>query len=162
MSSTITVVGNITNDPRLAAFGDGTPVCNFTVADNDRRFNEDTKEWEDVGATFYEVSVTGDFATNVAESLKGGTRVVVQGHLKARNWTSNDGEKSGTAFDLRVGKDGSVGPDLRWAQAQVTKVKGNGGQSQGNTSSAPAKKAAPAKQTRQPAAAAASASSDWD
>lgn len=48
----ITVAGTLTADPELRFLPTGAAVANFTVAANDRRFNKDTNEWEDAGATF--------------------------------------------------------------------------------------------------------------
>lgn len=128
MTTQITVVGNLVRDPELRFTPSGAAVCNFTVVDNERIKDQNTGEWKDGDATFYECSVWRDAAENVAESLQSGNRVVVQGTVKLRSYERPDGSK-GASLDLRVDE---VGPSLRWATAKVTRTsKQNGGQNNG-------------------------------
>lgn len=114
----ITVAGTLVADPELRFLPTGAAVANFTVAANDRRFNKDTNEWEDAGATFVRCSIWRDAAENVTESLSKGQRVLVTGRLRQRSWETDEGEKR-YAFEVDVTE---VGPSLKWARAKVTKV----------------------------------------
>lgn len=120
----ITVVGNLTADPELKYVGSGTPVASFTVASTPRTFNRNTNEWEDGEALFIRCSVWRDYAENVTESLSKGMRVLVQGRLQIRNYQRQDGSQ-GTSVEMQVDE---VGPSLRYATAQVTKINRSGGQ----------------------------------
>ncbi|MCP4792068.1 MAG: single-stranded DNA-binding protein [Actinomycetia bacterium] len=57
------------------------------------------------------------FAENVSESLTKGTRVTVTGKLEAEKWQGNDGVER-TSYVIVVD---SIGPDLRWASADVSR-----------------------------------------
>ena len=113
----ITVVGNLTADPELRFLPSGAAVCNFTVASTPRTFDKPSGEWKDGDALFLSCSVWRQYAENVAESLRKGMRVVVQGRLKQRSYENQQGEKR-TVFELDVEE---VGPSLRYATAAVTK-----------------------------------------
>ena len=114
--NTVTLVGNITDDPELRFTPGGAAVANFTVAVN-RRYRNQEGQWEDKLDGFFRCNCWRDMAENVAESLQKGTRVVVVGRLQQRSWEDAEGNKR-SAFEVQVDE---VGPSLRWASAQVTK-----------------------------------------
>ena len=137
----ITVVGNLTDDPKLKFTPSGAAVANFTVASTPRTFDKQTNEWKDGDALFLRCAAWRQLAENVAESLQKGQRVVVTGALRVRQFERQDGSK-GTSVELNVDE---VGPSLRYATAKVTKVSrsGNSGGSGGGWDQ-PAAAAAPA------------------
>ena len=120
--NTVTLVGNITDDPELRFTPSGRPVANFTVAVN-RRYKNNDGQWEDKLDGFFRCNVWADQAENAAESLQKGTRVLVTGRLQQRQWEDNDGNKR-SAFEIQVDE---VGPSLRWSTAQVQKSQRSGG-----------------------------------
>lgn len=126
----ITIVGNMVDDPELRYTASEAAVANFTVASTPRKFNRQTNEFEDGQTLFQRCSVWREMAENVVESLSKGTRVVVYGNLEGQSWEDKDtGQKrSGTQLNVL-----EVGPALRYAKAQVTKVQRNqqGGGQQG-------------------------------
>lgn len=111
----VTVVGNLTADPELRFTASGQAVANFTVASTPRVFRDG--QWKDGDALFMRCNVWRQPAENVAESLSRGTRVIVQGKLKQRQFETRDGEKR-TVVELEVD---AVGPDLRYATATVNR-----------------------------------------
>ena len=113
----ITIVGNLTSDPELRYVASGTPVASFTVASTPRNLNKQTNQWEDGEAMFVRCSVWREYGENVAETLTKGMRVVVTGRLTVRSYEYN-GEKR-QSIEMQVDE---VGPSLRYARAQVTKV----------------------------------------
>ena len=121
--TTITVVGNLTDDPELRFTASGAAVANFTVASTPRFFDKQTNEWKDGDALFLRCSVWRQAAENVAESLTRGMRVMVQGRLKQRSYETREGEKR-TVFEVEVDE---VGPSLKYATAKVTKAQRGGG-----------------------------------
>ena len=120
--TTITIVGNLTDDPTLRFTPSGAAVANFTVASTPRTFDRQTNEWKDGDPLFMRCSVWRDAAENVAESLHRGTRVIVTGRLKPRSYDTKEGEKR-TVLELDVDE---VGPSLRYSIAKVTKAERNG------------------------------------
>ena len=92
MSNHFTITGNVGQDPELRFTPSGDAVVNLSVADTPRRFNQDTKEWEDAGETLWvRVAAWKDKAEAIAESVHRGDRVVVVGRLKQRTWQDNNG-----------------------------------------------------------------------
>ena len=120
--NTVTLVGNVTDDPELRFTPSGAAVANFTVAVN-RRWKNQAGDWEDKLDGFFKCNCWRDMAENVAESLKKGTRVVVTGRLQQRSWDDQEGNKR-SAFEIQVDE---VGPSLRWATASVVKSQRSGG-----------------------------------
>lgn len=121
--TTITVVGNLTNDPELRFTPAGAAVANFTIASTPRTFDRQSNEWKDGETLFLRSSVWKEMGENVAESLTKGTRVVVQGRLKSRSYETKEGEKR-TVMELEVDE---IGPSLRYASAKVTRTQRSGG-----------------------------------
>lgn len=119
----ITVVGNITDDPELRFTPSGAAVANFTVASTPRTLNKQTNEWEDGEAMFLRCSIWRQAAENVAESLQKGTRVIVNGRMRARSWEDREGNKR-TSFEIDVDE---IGPSLKFATAKVVRAGRSGG-----------------------------------
>ena len=113
----ITIVGNLTGDPELRYVASGTPVASFTVASTPRSLNKQTNQWEDGEAMFVRCSVWREYGENVAETLTKAMRVVVTGRLTVRSYEYNGQQR--TSIEMQVDE---VGPSLRYARAQVTKV----------------------------------------
>ena len=122
--TTITVIGNLTNDPELRFTPSGSAVANFTVASTPRTFDRQTNEWKDGETLFLRASIWREAAENVAESLTKGMRVIVSGRLKSRSYETKEGEKR-TVIELEVDE---IGPSLRYASAKVNRTQRSGGQ----------------------------------
>ncbi|WP_210439314.1 single-stranded DNA-binding protein [Nocardioides xinjiangensis] len=121
--TTITVIGNLVDDPELRFTPSGAPVANFRIASTPRTFDRQSNEWKDGDTLFLSCAVWRQAAENVAESLQRGMRVIVQGRLKSRQYETREGEKR-TVFEIDVEE---VGPSLRNASAKVTKTTRQGG-----------------------------------
>lgn len=99
--STLTVSGNLGGDAALKYTSSGTPVLEFSVADQKRRKTD--SGWEDDGpATWYRCSMWGPLAETFANAnlLTKGASVTVTGSLTARTW-EKDG-RTGVSLDVRV------------------------------------------------------------
>jgi single-strand DNA-binding protein len=120
---TITVIGNLTDDPELRFTPSGAAVARFRVASTPRFLDRQTNEWKDGEPLFLQCQVWRQAAENVAESLHRGARVIVTGRLRQRTYETREGEKR-TVFELEVDE---VGPSLRYATAKVQKMARSGG-----------------------------------
>jgi len=120
---TVTVVGNLTNEPELRFTPSGAAVASFTIASSSRVLDKTTNEWKDGDTVFMRCSVWRQYAENVAESLQKGMRVIATGRLKQRSYETREGEKR-TVVEMEVD---DVGPALRYATAKVNKVQRTGG-----------------------------------
>jgi single-strand DNA-binding protein len=127
--TTITVIGNLTNDPELRFTPSGSAVANFTIASTPRTFDRQSNEWKDGETLFLRASVWREAAENVAESLTKGMRVIVSGRIKSRSYETKEGEKR-TVIELEIDE---IGPSLRYANAKVNRPQrsGSGGQDGG-------------------------------
>jgi single-strand DNA-binding protein len=122
--TTITVVGNLTDDPELRFTPSGAAVAKFRIASTPRTMDRQSGEWKDGEPLFLQCNVWRDAAEHVAESLQRGARVIVQGRLRQRSYETREGEKR-TVYELEVDE---IGPSLRYATAKVNKVsRGSGG-----------------------------------
>ena len=120
----ITIVGNLTADPEMRFTPSGAAVASSTVASTPRTFDRQAGEWKDGETLFMRCSIWRDAAENVAESLTKGTRVIVQGRLVQRSYTTREGENR-TVVEMQVDE---IGPSLRYAKAQVTRQPRSSGQ----------------------------------
>ena len=119
-----TIVGNLTADPDMRFTPSGAAVASFTVASTPRTFDRAAGEWKDGETLFMRCSIWRDAAENVAESLTKGTRVIAQGRLVQRSFTTREGENR-TVVEMQVDE---IGPSLRYAKAQVTRQPRGDGQ----------------------------------
>ncbi|WP_185734876.1 single-stranded DNA-binding protein [Micromonospora globispora] len=147
--TTITVIGNLTDDPELRFTPSGAAVAKFRVASTPRFMDKASGEWKDGEPLFLACTVWRQAAEHVAESLQRGARVIVSGRLRQRSYETREGEKR-TVIELEVDE---IGPSLRYATAKVQKMSrsgggggfgGGGGQGGGGNSDDPWASAAPA------------------
>lgn len=129
----MTGIGRCTADVELRFASNGTAVCSANLAFNSRRKNNTTGEWEDGDVFFVRATAFRELAEHMAESLTRGCEVVVSGRLKTDQWEDKNGDRR-SAVSLLV--DG-IGPNLRYATADVKKAERSGGGAFGG-SSAPA------------------------
>lgn len=129
------VIGNITKDPELRQTTNGQNVTNFNVATNrkwqDRATGESKEETE-----FHSVVAWGELAKTIAEIIKVGQKVYVQGRMQTRSWETPDGEKR-YATEIIADKVLSLG--------------GKSAEFSGDTSATPAQAAATPTTTETPA-----------
>jgi single-strand DNA-binding protein len=127
----IIVVGNLGRDPEMRFTPQGTAVCSFTMASNERR-KDKAGEQQDV-TTWFRVTVWGKQAETVSKYLTKGRQVYVEGRLHIEEWTDRDGKQRHTlevnASDVRF-LDGGAGvegiPARQNAQAASATPRGGG------------------------------------
>jgi single-strand DNA-binding protein len=107
--SKIQIIGNLGRDPELRYTPNGRPVASFTVAVNQSTRNQQTNEWIE-STDWFRVSVWGDRGERVAENLRKGSRVFIDGRFKTREFEGNDGQKR---TSLEITADTVMGLDKR-------------------------------------------------
>ena len=120
--TSVTIVGNLTDDPIMRYTNSGVPFASFTVASTPRTFDKQSNEWKDGEALFLRATVWREFAEHVANSLTKGMRVIARGQLKQRSYQDKDGNQR-TSYELDIDE---IGPSLRYATAQVTRTQARG------------------------------------
>jgi single-strand DNA-binding protein len=116
--TTITMVGNLVDDPDMRFTPAGVALVKFTIASTPRVRDPQTGEYRDGDPLFMACTAWRDLAEHIAESLRRGTRVVVSGRLRLSRWETPEGDKR-SMYQLDVDE---VGPSLRFATAQVRKA----------------------------------------
>lgn len=93
----VLLIGRLTRDPEVKQFANGGKVAKFGFAVNNRKKNSQTGQYED-DPVFLDVEAfnraTGSKTADLVESsLRKGSQVFIEGHLKLDQWTSQAGEK---------------------------------------------------------------------
>lgn len=131
--TTITIVGNLTDDPNLRFTPTGQPQVKFSIACTRRRYDKQTQQWVDADTTFLVCELWGHEAENVAESLTKGQRVIATGVLQTQRWETKAGEKR-SRMELRVH---DVGPSLKYGTTRFSRAERQTGVYQREESEAP-------------------------
>lgn len=87
----IILVGNLGRDPELRYTPQGTPVCSFTVATNEKR-KDRAGEAQDF-TTWFRVTLWGRQAETASQYLTKGRPVYIEGRLRLEEWTDRDGKQ---------------------------------------------------------------------
>ncbi|MFN8105637.1 MAG: single-stranded DNA-binding protein [Acidimicrobiia bacterium] len=123
--NSVTIVGNLVDDPELRFTRTGQAMARLRLAHSRRWQNRQSGQWEEE-SHFFTVTAWRDLAENAASSLKKGMRIVVTGTLRQRSWETDSGDKR-SVVEIQADE---LGPSLRWATAEVQKVRreaGSGG-----------------------------------
>lgn len=86
----IILVGNLGRDPELRYTPQGTPVCSFSLATNERR-KDRSGEMQDQ-TTWFRVTLWGRQAETASQYLTKGRPVYIEGRLRVEEWTDRDGK----------------------------------------------------------------------
>ena len=87
----VILVGNLGRDPELRYTPQGTPVCSFTVATNEKR-KDKAGEAQD-HTTWFRVTLWGRQAETASQYLTKGRPIYVEGRLRLEEWTDRDGKQ---------------------------------------------------------------------
>lgn len=115
--TTVTVVGNLVDDPRMRTTDSGIEVASFRVASTARRFDRETARWVDAASLFLSVTCWRALGINVVASLRKGDPVVLHGRLCTRQYEREGQLRSAYELDALA-----VGPDLARGTASFQRV----------------------------------------
>src|SRR3989338_92525 len=88
----VILFGNLTRDPELKALPSGMNVVNFSIATN--RVFRDREGKKQEQTEFHNIVVFGRQADTVAQHMKKGSSVFIEGGLQTRSWDDKtSGEK---------------------------------------------------------------------
>jgi single-strand DNA-binding protein len=82
-------LGNLTKDPDCKTTKSGKPVCNFSIAINNK-IND--------SVTFVDVETWNKSAENCSRFLSKGRKVLIEGRLQLNTWNSKSGEARSKLF----------------------------------------------------------------
>ena len=83
------IVGNLTRDPELKALPSGINVCSFSVATNKVTVKDGNKTEK---TEFHNIIAFGKMGENVAQYMKKGNSIMIEGEIQTRSW-EKDGAK---------------------------------------------------------------------
>jgi single-strand DNA-binding protein len=124
------VIGNLVRDPELRSLPSGIKVCSFSLATN--RVWKDKNGARQESADYHNVVVFGRQAETVAQYMKKGSSILVEGRMQTRSWDDKtSGEKKyrteiiadRTQFGPRGGSEGGSAPKTN-APAKANEQKG--------------------------------------
>jgi len=93
----IILVGNLGRDPELRYTAQGTPVCSFSMATNERR-KDRNGEMQDQ-TTWFRITLWNRLAETASQYLQKGKQVYIEGRLRVEEYTDRDG-KLRTALEV--------------------------------------------------------------
>lgn len=86
------LIGNLTRDPELRSLPSGIKVCTFSLATN--RVWKDKNGARQESTDYHNVVVFGRQAETVAQYMKKGSSILVEGRMQTRSWDDKtSGEK---------------------------------------------------------------------
>jgi single-strand DNA-binding protein len=109
----VVVIGRLTRDPELRSLPSGTGVCSLRIACNSSR--RDAAGGYSERPNFFDVSVYGVPAENVARFTRKGSRVAIDGRLDWREWETDQQRRQAVSIvaDTVQFLDGPGGHDAR-------------------------------------------------
>lgn len=85
------IIGNLTRDPELRSLPSGVKVCSFSLATN--RVWKDKNGARQESTDYHNIVVFGRQAETVAQYMKKGSSMLVEGRIQTRSWEDSTGEK---------------------------------------------------------------------
>jgi len=84
------IIGRLTKDPELRQTQNGTSVCSFSIANN-RTYVTGGEKKEQV--SFFNCVAWAKTGEVIAEYVKKGQRIAIEGRIQQRTWETDAGEK---------------------------------------------------------------------
>ena len=88
------LIGNLGRDPELRHTTAGQPVCEFSLATNEKWRDSQGQQHE--RTEWHRIIVWGKQGENAARFLTKGRQVYVEGRIQSREWEDKDGNKRTT------------------------------------------------------------------
>lgn len=86
----VSLIGRLTKDPELKQLAGGTSVCRLSLANN-RTYKTNGEQREEVG--FYNCIAWGKAGEILAQYVKKGKQIAIDGRLSQHSWEGIDGKK---------------------------------------------------------------------
>lgn len=99
---TIQGLAGVTAEPYLKYTNSNKAVLNIRFAFSDRRFNEQTNQWENSKTFYVDGTVWEDTATRLADQLRMGDQVYVEGRLETEQWEQDGQKRSKPKLNVRT------------------------------------------------------------
>ncbi len=90
MVNKVILIGNLGQDPEIRTTGGGSSVCNLRIATTTRR-KDQSGQWNDQ-TEWHSVVCFGRTADNVANFMRKGRQIYIEGRLQTRKWQDREGK----------------------------------------------------------------------
>ena len=120
----VIIVGNVGRDPETRYMPSGDAVTNISVATSDRYKDKQTGEMKE-NTEWHRIAFFGKLAEIVAEYVKKGSQIYIEGRLQTRKWQDKEGKDRYTT-------------EIVADRMQMLGSRGGGSESMGQPRSAPA------------------------
>ena len=121
MANQLSFSGNLTADPILKEFKNGSKVCRFDLAQNPR-YKDSDDNWHEGTPIYITCEARDRLADRVKDNLVRGNPVVITGIVRAQEW---EDEKTGATRRKNIVKVYDVAFDMRRHNIEATKVEFN-------------------------------------
>lgn len=91
LKNTVQLIGNVGQAPELKTFESGTKKVSFSLATNESFTNAKGEKVEDT--QWHNISAWGKQAEVIAEYVKKGSQIMIEGKLTNRSYDDKDGNK---------------------------------------------------------------------
>ena len=109
--------GTVGSQIRSGTTSAGKPFASFRFAVNYDYFDTESQNYKEVDTSWFDVSVYGAAAMNIAQSVSQGDPLIVIGRTRIREWENE--EKSGIAAEIIAE---AVGHNLRFGTGEFTRA----------------------------------------
>lgn len=121
MANQLSFSGNLTADPELHEFKNGSKVCRFDLAHN-VRYQDSEGDWQDGTPIYVTCEARGYLADRVKDNLLRGNPVIVEGALSAQEW---EDKETGQPRRKNILKVRDIAFDIRFHNVEATKASPN-------------------------------------
>lgn len=120
----VILIGNLGADPEIRYMPNGSAVANISVATNESWKDKQTGELQE-RTEWHRVSLFDKLAQIVAEYLKKGSKVYIEGSLRTRKWQDQSGSDR---YITEI-----IASSMQMLDSKDTRVKGNNFSEQGSS-----------------------------
>jgi single-strand DNA-binding protein len=99
---TIQGLAGITAEPEMRKTPSGTSVLSIRLAFSDRKFNEQTREWDTTKTFYVDGAAWEETAERLSAQLTKGDQVYVEGRIETQQWEKDGEKKSKPVLQLRA------------------------------------------------------------
>jgi single-strand DNA-binding protein len=120
----VVLVARLTRDPELRALPSGASVCHIRVACNSRHRDADGELQE--RPNYFDVSAFGTSGESVAQFMRKGSRVAIDGRLEWREWESAEQQRRQAVSIVADSVQFLDSPSAR--ESEADEIDGEGGE----------------------------------
>lgn len=103
----VQVIGNVGQDPEIRYMPSGSAVANLTIATSEKWKDKNSGEQKEE-TEWHKIAVFGKLAEIIGEYVRKGSKIYIEGKLKTRKWTDQQGQEKYTTEIVVDGFSGSM------------------------------------------------------